>query len=84
MDVERIKKDKSFQDANNNFSAKLGIVLTFIVLSVPDKEIAAILELPPIKLHCSVLAEAAIKQAIVDWDDKRMRRHNGGPDDRDN
>ena len=51
---------------------------------IKDKEIAAILELPPIKLHCSVLAEAAIKQAIVDWDDKRMRRHNGGPDDRDN
>ena len=51
---------------------------------IKDKEIAAILELPPIKLHCSVLAEAASKQAIVDWDDKRMRRHNGGPDDRDN
>ena len=51
---------------------------------IKDKEIAAILELPPIKLHCSVLAEAAIKQAIVDWDDKSMRRHNGGPDDRDN
>ena len=51
---------------------------------IKDKEIAAILELPPIKLHCSVLAEAAIKQAIVDWDDKRMRRHNGGPNDRDN
>ena len=29
-------------DANNNFLAKLGIVLIFIVLSVPDKEIAAI------------------------------------------
>ena len=51
---------------------------------IKDKEIAAILELPPIKLHCSVLAEAAIQKAIVDWDDKRMRRHNGGPDDRDN
>ena len=30
---------------------------------IKDKEIAKALELPPIKLHCSVLAEAGIKKA---------------------
>ena len=34
---------------------------------VKDKEIAEALELPPIKLHCSVLAEDSIKKAIEDW-----------------
>lgn len=37
---------------------------------IKDKEIAMALELPPIKLHCSVLAEAAIKKAIQNWDEK--------------
>ena len=31
---------------------------------IKDKEIAEALELPPIKLHCSVLAEEGIKKAI--------------------
>ena len=31
---------------------------------IKDKEIAKALELPPIKLHCSVLAEAGIKKAL--------------------
>jgi len=52
---------------------------------IKDKEIAAILQLPPIKLHCSVLAEEAITKAIANWDEKRMIGHNGGPEnDRDN
>jgi len=38
---------------------------------IKDKEIAAALELPPIKLHCSVLAEDAIKAAIADYKNKR-------------
>ena len=33
---------------------------------VKDKEIAEALELPPIKIHCSVLAEDSIKKAIQD------------------
>ena len=33
---------------------------------IKDKDIAEVLELPPIKLHCSVLAEDAIRQAMVD------------------
>ena len=44
---------------------------------IKDKEIAKILELPPIKLHCSVLAEEPIKHAIEDWEKKTAhRRHN--------
>ena len=44
---------------------------------VKDKDIAEALELPPIKLHCSVLAEASIKKAIEDWEKKKEhRQHN--------
>ena len=44
---------------------------------IKDKEIAEILELPPIKLHCSVLAEEAITKAIEDWDEREShRKHN--------
>ena len=47
---------------------------------IKDKDIAEALDLPPIKLHCSVLAEDSIKKAINDWDSKREKRqHNGGP-----
>ena len=38
---------------------------------IKDKDIAEALELPPIKLHCSVLAEASIKKAIEDWENKK-------------
>jgi len=30
------------------------------------------LNLPPVKIHCSVLAEDAIKSAIADWRKKRL------------
>ena len=44
---------------------------------VKDKDIAKALELPPIKLHCSVLAEDSIKKAIENWEEKTAhRRHN--------
>ena len=44
---------------------------------IKDKEIADALELPPIKLHCSVLAEEGIKKAIEHWEEKvAHRRHN--------
>ena len=44
---------------------------------IKDKEIADALELPPIKLHCSVLAEETIQTAIKDWEKKTAhRRHN--------
>ena len=38
---------------------------------IKDKDIADALQLPPIKLHCSVLAEGSIKAAIEDWETKR-------------
>ena len=44
---------------------------------IKDKDIADALDLPPIKLHCSVLAEGSIKSAIEDWERKTQhRRHN--------
>ena len=48
---------------------------------IKDKEIAELLELPPIKLHCSVLAEETIKHAIEDWEKKTAhRKHNNPPE----
>ena len=38
---------------------------------IKDKDIADALELPPIKLHCSVLAEDSIKKAIENWESKQ-------------
>lgn len=47
---------------------------------IKDRDIADALELPPIKLHCSVLAEGAITSAIEHWEEKKAKRqHNGGP-----
>ena len=44
---------------------------------IKDKDIAEALELPPIKLHCSVLAQESIAKAIEDWENKLLRRqHN--------
>ena len=39
--------------------------------NIKDREIAKLLELPPIKLHCSVLAEDSIKKAIADYESKK-------------
>ena len=36
-------------------------------LAIKNSEIAEALALPPVKLHCSVLAEDAIKAAITDY-----------------
>ncbi len=38
---------------------------------IKNLEIAQELSLPPVKIHCSVLAEDAIKQAINDYDSKK-------------
>ena len=37
---------------------------------IKDKDIAEALQLPPIKLHCSVLAEDSIRRAIQNWEEK--------------
>ena len=41
---------------------------------ITNKEIAKELALPPVKIHCSVLAEDAIKAAIADFRKKRDER----------
>ena len=38
--------------------------------NISNKEIANFLKLPPVKLHCSMLAEDAIKLAIQDYKNK--------------
>lgn len=37
------------------------------------REIAKHLSLPPVKLHCSMLAEDAIKAAVKDYEAKRSK-----------
>ena len=39
-------------------------------LSIKNTDIVKELSLPPVKIHCSVLAEDAIKAAITDWKKK--------------
>ena len=38
--------------------------------AIKNAEIAKELSLPPVKIHCSVLAEDAIKAAVEDWRDR--------------
>mmetsp|Transcript_28762 Transcript_28762/g.61335 ORF Transcript_28762/g.61335 Transcript_28762/m.61335 type:complete len:167 (+) Transcript_28762:181-681(+) len=44
------------------------------VLSIKNTDIAAHLKLPPVKLHCSMLAEDAIKAAVQDWKTKNVAK----------
>jgi Fe-S cluster assembly scaffold IscU len=39
-------------------------------LKIKNSEIASYLNLPPVKLHCSMLAEDAIKSAVFDFKSK--------------
>ena len=39
-------------------------------LAIKNSEIAEELELPPVKVHCSILAEDAIKAAVADYTKK--------------
>lgn len=41
-------------------------------LRIKNTDIAAELALPPVKVHCSVLAEDAIKAAVADYRDKQQ------------
>ncbi|WP_373741675.1 Fe-S cluster assembly scaffold IscU [Neisseria sp.] len=40
-------------------------------LAIKNSEIAEELELPPVKVHCSILAEDAIKAAVADYRKKQ-------------
>jgi nitrogen fixation NifU-like protein len=42
-------------------------------LAIKNTDIVKELSLPPVKIHCSVLAEDAIKAAITDW----KKKHEG-------
>lgn len=41
------------------------------IQTISNSEIAAHLKLPPVKLHCSMLAEDAIKAAVKDYKEKQ-------------
>ena len=45
-------------------------------IAIKNTSIVKELNLPPVKIHCSVLAEDAIKAAISDW----RKRKSTGPD----
>lgn len=40
-------------------------------LAIKNSEIAEELELPPVKVHCSILAEDAVKAAVADYKKKQ-------------
>ena len=48
-------------------------------LTIKNTQIVEELSLPPVKIHCSVLAEDAIKAAIEDYRAKKARRSAGTP-----
>ncbi|AGI33067.1 TPA: Fe-S cluster assembly scaffold IscU [Mannheimia haemolytica] len=41
--------------------------------AIKNSDIAEELELPPVKVHCSILAEDAIKAAIADYKEKQAK-----------
>jgi nitrogen fixation NifU-like protein len=45
-------------------------------LAIKNTDIVKELSLPPVKIHCSVLAEDAIKAAVTDW--KKKHDNNNG------
>ena len=44
------------------------------VMGIKNTDIAKHLSLPPVKLHCSMLAEDAIKAAVSDWKAKNSMK----------
>ena len=45
-------------------------------MAISNSNIAQELSLPPVKIHCSVLAEDAIKAAVKDWENKHDANNN--------
>ena len=43
-------------------------------MKIKNTEVAEHLSLPPVKIHCSVLAEDAIKAAIADYRAKASKK----------
>ncbi len=88
----RISDDGKIQDAKfKTFGCGSAIASSSLVtewvkgksvdeaLTITNKHIAKELALPPVKIHCSVLAEDAIKAAIADWKKKRAAAMHAGP-----
>ena len=48
-------------------------------MQIKNSQIAEELSLPPVKIHCSVLAEDAIKAAIADYQRKRAESEAQNP-----
>jgi nitrogen fixation NifU-like protein len=46
-------------------------------LAIKNTAIAEELALPPVKIHCSILAEDAIKAAVANYKDKLQQRKTG-------
>src|SRR4029453_6221719 len=43
-------------------------------MAIKNSQIVEELNLPPVKIHCSVLAEDAVKQAIADYKAKKAKK----------
>jgi nitrogen fixation NifU-like protein len=50
-------------------------------MRLKNTQIVEELNLPPVKIHCSVLAEDAIKSAIADFRRKQAERRGAAPAD---
>ena len=53
------------------WSSLHSLSLPWQVLAIKNTDIAAHLKLPPVKLHCSMLAEDAIHAAVFDYKQKQ-------------
>ena len=65
-DVDALHSRKQeVDDKTNSYESLLAL------MKIKNKDIATALELPSIKIHCSVLAEDSIKKAIEDYEAKQ-------------
>jgi nitrogen fixation NifU-like protein len=87
----RISEDGVIQDAKfKTFGCGSAIASSSLVtewvkgmtldqaLEVKNTQIVEELSLPPVKIHCSVLAEDAVKAAIADYKKKKAARNVNG------
>ena len=59
------------RDVNELAQVQWDHVIADEAQAIKNTDIAEELELPPVKIHCSILAEDAIKAAIADYKSKR-------------
>ena len=52
-------------------AVNLGAIVLDEAQAIKNTDIAEELALPPVKIHCSILAEDAIKAAIADYKQKK-------------